>query len=165
MLLSAESRSTKRVQFRLMADSDLGKTGAQKDDGGRTGGGREGGREGGDNPPCPRFNSFSTSRVPFLPFRTTCRLPPSPRFPRRVSRVPFIPHNVLHDRASEGNAPHRTHMAGLLSFTSVVRPRPGPSPFSFSRYCPFVGWKVKRPEAKGRKIPPTTLSTIRLHSQ
>ena len=65
MLLSAESRSTKRVQFRLMADSDLGKTGAQKDDGGRTGGGREGGREGGDNPPCPRFNSFSTSRVPF----------------------------------------------------------------------------------------------------
>ena len=65
-----------------------------------------------------------------LPFRTTCYLPlPYPaRFPRWVSRVPFIPHNVLHDRASEGNAPHRTHMAGLLSFTSVVRP-PGPVPF------------------------------------
>ena len=99
-----------------MADSDLGKTGAQKD-----GGGADWRREGGDNPLCPRFNSFSTSRVlfPFGPLAASVPRPFPPRFPRRVSRVPFIPRNVLHDRASEGNAPHRTHMAGLLSFTYV----------------------------------------------
>ena len=86
-----------------MADSDLGKTAAQKDDVD-------------DNSPCPRFNSFSTPRVPC--FRTTCCLPFS--FPAAGLTSPF--HSVLCPaRASDGNAPP-AHMAGLPSFASTLRP-------------------------------------------